>query len=169
MSLSGIFEVFYCSYFLVGIFVVLYSVCETSTTLLIITHFEWSLPKIIECYSILYVFISDNSDYIETNYNRRTFIDFFHKNVLKLLQYKMLYGIIFKQSLRKGVYGMSNKNAVNTTRKPLFGNKRSHSLRSSRRRWNINTQKATIMVDGKPTKVRISARELKALKAQGRA
>lgn len=63
----------------------------------------------------------------------------------------------------------NNKNAVNTTRKPLFGNKRSHSLRSARRRWNINTQKATIMVDGKPTKVRISARELKALKAQGRA
>ncbi len=64
---------------------------------------------------------------------------------------------------------MSNeKISVTGTRKPLFGNKRSHSLRSSRRKWNINTQNATIMVDGKPTKVRISARELKILKAQGR-
>lgn len=64
---------------------------------------------------------------------------------------------------------MSNdKKAVNTKRKPLFGNKRSHSLRSSRRRWNVNVQTATIMVDGKPTKVRISARELKTLKAQGK-
>lgn len=85
-----------------------------------------------------------------------------------MLQYPNLYDIIFKQSLRKGVYGMAN-NTQNTTRKPLFGNKRSHSLRATRRRWNINTQNATIMVDGKPTKVRISARELKALKAQGRA
>ena len=56
----------------------------------------------------------------------------------------------------------------NNKRKPLFGNKRSHSLRSSRRKWNTNLQSATIMVDGKPKKVRISARELKALKAQGR-
>ena len=87
--------------------------------------------------------------------------------MLYFLQFKLLYGIIFKQSLRKGVYGMAK--SVNTSRKPLFGNKRSHSLRSARRKWNINTQKATIMVDGKPTKVRISARELKALKAQGRA
>ncbi len=64
---------------------------------------------------------------------------------------------------------MSNdKKAVNTQRKPLFGNKRSHSLRSARRRWNVNVQTATIMVDGKPTKVRISARELKTLKAQGK-
>lgn len=87
-----------------------------------------------------------------------------------MLQINIRYGIIFKQYLRKGVYGMANnKQTGNTTRKPLFGNKRSHSLRSSRRRWNINTQTATIMVDGKPTKVRISARELKALKAQGRA
>ena len=64
---------------------------------------------------------------------------------------------------------MSNdKLTVTGKRKPLFGNKRSHSLRSSRRRWNVNTQNATIMVDGKPTNVRISARELKILKAQGR-
>ncbi len=61
-----------------------------------------------------------------------------------------------------------DKLATTGKRKPLFGNKRSHSLRSSRRKWNVNTQKATIMVDGKPTKVRISARELKALKAQGK-
>lgn len=48
----------------------------------------------------------------------------------------------------------------------MSGNKRSHSLRATKRKWNVNLQKATIMVDGKPTKVRISARELKALKAK---
>lgn len=48
----------------------------------------------------------------------------------------------------------------------MFGNKRSHSLRATGRKWNVNLQKATIMVDGKPTKVRISARELRSLKAK---
>ena len=45
-------------------------------------------------------------------------------------------------------------------RGPLSGNTRSHALNSSRRKWNVNLQKATILVDGKPTKVRISAKEL---------
>lgn len=53
-----------------------------------------------------------------------------------------------------------------SNRKGMSGNKRSHSLRATRRRWNVNLQNATIMVDGKPTRVRISARELKTLKAQ---
>ena len=51
-------------------------------------------------------------------------------------------------------------------KKGMTGNKRSHSLQSSKRRWNVNLQKATIMVHGKPTRVRISARALKSLKAQ---
>ncbi len=51
-------------------------------------------------------------------------------------------------------------------KKALSGNKRSHSLRATRRKWNVNLQKVTIMVDGKPTRVRISARALKSLKAQ---
>lgn len=48
----------------------------------------------------------------------------------------------------------------------MTGNKRSHSLKATRRNWNVNLQKATIMVDGKPKRVRISARALKSLKAQ---
>lgn len=53
-----------------------------------------------------------------------------------------------------------------TGKKTVSGNKRSHSLRATRRTWNANLQKATILVDGKPTRVRISARALKTLKAQ---
>lgn len=49
---------------------------------------------------------------------------------------------------------------------PLSGNNRSHSLRATRRKWNVNLQNATIMVDGKPTKVKVSARALRSLKAQ---
>lgn len=47
---------------------------------------------------------------------------------------------------------------------PMSGNNRSHALNASRRKWNVNLQKATILVDGKPTKVRISARQLKTLR-----
>ena len=42
-----------------------------------------------------------------------------------------------------------------------FGNKRSHALNSTRRSWKPNLQKATILVDGKPKKVYVSARTLK--------
>lgn len=56
--------------------------------------------------------------------------------------------------------------SMKSQRKPLSGNKVSHSKRATRRKWNVNLQKATIMVDGKPTRVRMSARELKALKAK---
>ena len=52
-------------------------------------------------------------------------------------------------------------------RGPMYGNTRSHALNSSRRRWNVNLQKATILVDGKPTKVKISARELRTLRKAG--
>ena len=53
-----------------------------------------------------------------------------------------------------------------TGKKTMSGNNRSHSLRATKRKWAANLQKATIMVDGKPTRVRISARALKTLKAQ---
>ncbi len=53
-----------------------------------------------------------------------------------------------------------------TGKKALSGNRRSHSLRATRRKWNVNLQKARILVDGKPQTVRISARALKTLKAQ---
>ena len=49
-------------------------------------------------------------------------------------------------------------------KKALSGNRRSHSLRATRRKWNVNLQKGHMIVDGKPTTVRISARALKTLK-----
>ncbi len=49
---------------------------------------------------------------------------------------------------------------------PLTGNKRSHSLRATKRKWNVNLQTVRVMVDGKPKKIRVSARALKTLKAK---
>lgn len=42
-------------------------------------------------------------------------------------------------------------------------------MHATRRKWNVNLQKATIMVDGKPKKVRVSARALRTLKKQNAA
>lgn len=58
---------------------------------------------------------------------------------------------------------MSRKCAL-TGKGALTGNKRSHALNATKRKWNVNLQKVTLLVDGKPKKVRISARALKTLR-----
>ena len=52
---------------------------------------------------------------------------------------------------------------------PLSGNKRSHSLHATRRKWNVNLQTVKVVIDGKPQKVRMSTRALKTLKKQSAA
>ena len=47
---------------------------------------------------------------------------------------------------------------------PMSGNNRSQALNATRRKWNVNLQKATVIIDGKPTKVRVSARQLRTLR-----
>lgn len=70
-----------------------------------------------------------------------------------------------KANLCKGGYGMSKVCAV-SGKKALSGNRRSHSLRATRRKWNVNLQKVHMVIDGKPQTVRISARALKTLKSK---
>ena len=50
-----------------------------------------------------------------------------------------------------------------TGKGPVSGNARSHSLRATRRRWNVNLQKYKVNVDGKMVEVRMSARAYHAL------
>lgn len=53
-----------------------------------------------------------------------------------------------------------------TGKKRMTGNKRSHSLRASRRSWKANLQKVTLIVDGKKERVYLSARALRTLKSK---
>ena len=69
-----------------------------------------------------------------------------------------------KAYLSEGGYGMSRVCAV-SGKKALSGNRRSHSLRATRRKWGVNLQKVHMVIDGKPQTVRISARAMKTLKA----
>lgn len=53
-----------------------------------------------------------------------------------------------------------------TGRKARTGNKRSHALNKTKRKWGANVQKVRIMVDGKPKRVYVSARALKSGKVE---
>lgn len=46
------------------------------------------------------------------------------------------------------------------------GNKRSHAMNKTKRKWGANLQKVRILVDGKPKRVYVSARALKSGKVQ---
>ncbi len=53
-----------------------------------------------------------------------------------------------------------------TGKKRMTGNKRSHSLRASRRTWKANLQKVTLIIDGKKERVYLSTRALRTLKSK---
>ena len=50
-----------------------------------------------------------------------------------------------------------------TGKGPVSGNRRSHSLRATRRKWNTNLQLRTIVVDGRQIRVRMSTRAYRSL------
>ena len=53
-----------------------------------------------------------------------------------------------------------------TGRKARSGNTRSHAMNASKRKFKANLQKVTILVDGQPKKVCVSARALKSGKVE---
>ncbi|WP_018922597.1 50S ribosomal protein L28 [Salsuginibacillus kocurii] len=53
-----------------------------------------------------------------------------------------------------------------TGRGPKSGNNRSHANNATKRRWGSNVQKVRILVNGKPKRVYVSAKALKAGKVQ---
>ncbi len=61
---------------------------------------------------------------------------------------------------------MSRKDQI-TGKGPMSGNTRSKALNANRRKWNVNLQTVTIMVDGKPKKVRLSASTIRTMKKKG--
>ena len=45
----------------------------------------------------------------------------------------------------------------------ISGNKRSHSMRATRRTWKVNLQRKAVVINGQKVRIRVSARALKAL------
>ncbi len=56
-----------------------------------------------------------------------------------------------------------------TGKKPQYGKNVSHSMRHTNRRWNVNLQNATIIIDGKKKRVRVSAAGLRTLRKNAKA
>ncbi len=56
-----------------------------------------------------------------------------------------------------------------TGKGPMSGNNRSHSLRATRRRWNVNLQKRKVEIDGKVVEIRMSNRAYRTLKKSTKA
>ncbi|WP_338981403.1 MULTISPECIES: 50S ribosomal protein L28 [unclassified Spiroplasma] len=61
---------------------------------------------------------------------------------------------------------MSRKCEV-TGKSVLSGNKRSHAMNASRRKWNVNLQTVKVEIDGQVKKVKMSTRALRTLKRKG--
>lgn len=51
-----------------------------------------------------------------------------------------------------------------TGKKPMSGKNVSHSMRHTCRRWNVNMQTTTLVIDGKKQKVKVSAAGLRTLR-----
>ena len=51
----------------------------------------------------------------------------------------------------------------------LSGNARSHSLRATRRRWNVNLQPVKVEIDGRVCRVMLSTKAIKTLRKAERA
>ena len=49
---------------------------------------------------------------------------------------------------------------------PLTGNNRSHSMRATRRRWNVNLHKVKMEINGRKVTLKVSARGLRSLRKQ---
>jgi len=51
-------------------------------------------------------------------------------------------------------------------RGPLSGNNRSHSLRPTKRKWNVNLQEKVVVINGQKVRVKASTRALRTLNKQ---
>ncbi len=50
---------------------------------------------------------------------------------------------------------------------PLISKRRSHAMNANPKKWHVNLQSATVIIDGKPKKTKISARALRTMKHKG--
>ena len=55
-----------------------------------------------------------------------------------------------------------------TGKGPISGNKRSHSLIATRRRWNVNLQPVKVNINGRVVTMKLSARAIKTLNKQSK-
>lgn len=62
---------------------------------------------------------------------------------------------------------MSRRDEV-TCRKPMSGNNRSKALNATKRKWNLNLQPVTVIIDGKKQKIMMSTKTIRTMKKKGK-
>ena len=62
---------------------------------------------------------------------------------------------------------MARKDDI-TKKGPMSGNKRSHALNATKRKFNLNLQKITIEENGKKKTLKVSAKTARTLRKQGK-
>lgn len=62
---------------------------------------------------------------------------------------------------------MSRRDEV-TGRKPMSGNNRSKALNATKRKWNLNLQPVTVIIDGKKQKIMMSTKTIRTMKKKGK-
>lgn len=62
---------------------------------------------------------------------------------------------------------MARKDDI-TGKKAMSGNYRSHALNTTKRRFNLNLQKVTVVENGKKVTYKVSAKTARTLRKQGR-
>ena len=55
-----------------------------------------------------------------------------------------------------------------TGKKPMSGNYRSHAMNATRRKFNLNLQKVTIVENGRKVTYRVTAKTARTLRKQGK-
>ena len=55
-----------------------------------------------------------------------------------------------------------------TGKRPMSGNYRSHAMNATRRKFNLNLQKVTIVENGKKVTYRVTAKTVRTLRKQGK-
>ncbi|WP_025755401.1 50S ribosomal protein L28 [Mycoplasmopsis cricetuli] len=61
---------------------------------------------------------------------------------------------------------MARRDAL-TGKGPQSGNKRSHAMNASKRKFNVNLQKIRVVIAGEKKTLRVSAKTIKTLKLKG--
>ncbi len=84
-----------------------------------------------------------------------------HHNIIFLLKNYLTSVIIYRHEYRGGI-NMARVCEL-SGRGTISGNKRSHSMRATRRTWKVNLQRKTVVINGQKVRIRVSARALKAL------
>lgn len=62
---------------------------------------------------------------------------------------------------------MSRKDEI-TNKGPQFGNNRSKALNATKKKWNVNLQNVKIIINGKPTKIKLATSTIRTLKKSGK-